>query len=219
MEPLGQIIKSAGFVAVFILILTGCATILPDTRSTPVKIVRDQVNPAVRQPAVAKPPIQISSTYRVKPGDALFVHIFDNQELSQNVIVGPDGWINYPLVGRLKLEGLSLDRIDHLLTARLEQSLLQPEVTVKLAEVARERIFVTGEVIAPGIFEITEQISVVQAISMAGGFTAFADRTKVIVYNPALARDARRVFNYKAFLADPGAYDFALRPGDTVIVQ
>lgn len=219
MMPLGQLNKTAGLFVFLFLGLTGCAAVSPGVGDVAGTGSVDRGRPAIGGAADAQPPIQPTATYRVKPGDTLFVHVFDNPDLSQNVIVGPDGRIFYPLAGGLKVKGLSLDTIDRLLTARLASSLLQPEVTVKLAELGRERVFVTGEVISPGVFDVTGQISVVQAISMAGGFTAFADRSNVIVYNPVRARNARRVFDYEAFLADPAAYDFALRPGDTVIVR
>lgn len=167
----------------------------------------------------ARPPIQRQGTYRVKPGDSLHIFVFDNPDMAQTVIVSPDGRINFPLVGNIRAEGKTLPAIDSILTARLRENILQPEVTVSLAQVALRRLYVTGEVIAPGVFETAEPISVVQAISMAGGFTVYANRTQIIVYNPARTKGARRFFNYNAFLVNPAAYDFVLRPGDTVIVQ
>jgi polysaccharide export outer membrane protein len=185
----------------------------PDTT-----IVNKEVLPASR-PNVENPPIRGTGTYRAKPGDSLFVFVFDNPDLTRTVIVAPDGSINYPLVGALNVQGLTFGAIDNLITERLARNILQPEVTVTLAEIAAEQIFVTGEVISPGVFDIKEQVSVVQAISMAGGFTAFAELSNIIVYNPARVNGARRVFNYEAFLADPSGFDIALSPGDTVIVQ
>ncbi|WP_456388782.1 polysaccharide biosynthesis/export family protein [Profundibacter sp.] len=184
-----------------------------------VQPIVDQDNLPVKPQTQPRPPIRHQGTYRVKPGDSLNVFVFDNPDLTQTVIVGPDGRFNYPLVGNVRAEGNSLPAIDNILTARLRENILQPEVTVTLSQVSARRLYVTGEVLSPGVFEITEQVSVVQAISMAGGFTAYANRTHIIIYNPAKTKGARRVFNYNAFLANPAAYDFGLRPGDTVIVQ
>lgn len=165
------------------------------------------------------PPVRQGGPYRVKAGDRLSVFVFDNPDLVQTVVVGPDGRFSFPLVGAVQAAGRSLNAIDATLTQRLAKNILLPEVSVTLEELSSRRIYVTGEVIAPGVFDVTEQISVVQAISMAGGFTAFADKSRITVYNPSRRTQARRVFNYTAFLANPTAYDFALRPGDTVIVQ
>lgn len=170
-------------------------------------------------PTAGSPPIRRQATYRIKPGDSLAIHVFDNPDLNQTVIVGPDGRFSFPLVGTVRAEGKSLAAVDAYLTERLRRNILEPQVAVTLSQVAPRRIYVTGEVLAPGSFDVSEPVSVVQAISMAGGFTAFADRRHILVYNPARSRNARRVFDYDAFLANPGAYDFALGPGDTVIVR
>lgn len=199
--------------------LSGCLKIAQQGPGVADAIIVDRESLISGRRNAAKPPIQQPGTYRVKPGDSLFVYVFDNPELTQTIVVGPDGRINYPLVGTIKAQGLTLGVIDKLLTDRLARNILQPEVTVTLAEIAAEQLFVTGEVVSPGVFDIKKPVSLVQAISMAGGFTAFADRSNVIVYNPARTVSPRRVFNYDAFLADPAGYDFALHPGDTVIVQ
>jgi hypothetical protein len=62
-------------------------------------------------------------------------------------------------------------------------------------------------------------ITLIQAVAMAGGFTAFAARDEIIIYNPARADGERRTFNYDRFVKTPGAPDIVLEPGDTVIVR
>ncbi|WP_425040542.1 polysaccharide biosynthesis/export family protein [Primorskyibacter sp. S187A] len=198
-----------------VVLLTACQLVAPEKSQT---MVSEQgTYNATSQDN--RPVLRRGGTYRVKPGDTLFVYVFDNPDLVQTVIVGPDGRFNYPLVGTVKAEGMTLNAIDSVLTRRLSQNILQPEVTVTLNEVASRRVFVTGEVISPGVFDVSEPVSVVQAISMAGGFTAFANRSQIIVYNPSRGADSRRSFDYEAFLRNPSGRDFALRPGDTVIVE
>ena len=60
--------------------------------------------------------------------------------------------------------------------------------------------------------------TLVQAITRAGGFTAFAKTEQILIYNPNTAGGARRIFNYKTFISDPKQQDILLKPGDTVIV-
>ncbi len=174
---------------------------------------------ALDEPAATTPPIGREATYRLRPGDRLTIFVFDNPDLSQIVTLGPDGRFAFPLVGTVTAEGMTLAGVGSVLTNRLRENVLEPDVTVTLSEVGLNRVYVIGEVVSPGAFDVAEPISLVQVLSLAGGFTAFARRGQIVVYNPSRpAGTARRSFDYQAFLANPGAYDIALRPGDTVIV-
>jgi polysaccharide export outer membrane protein len=189
-------------------LLASCALISP----APV------ARPAAIAPQDSGPPLTREASYRVRQGDRLNVFVFDNPDLAQTITVGPDGRTSFPLVGSFKAEGMTLAGVDAHLTGRLKENVLEPDVTVTLAELALSRIYVLGEVTAPGTFDISTPVSVVQALSMAGGFTAFARRDNIVVYNPTAPRFGRRGFDYDAFLANPAGSDFALGPGDTVIV-
>lgn len=157
--------------------------------------------------------------HRVGPGDVLNVFIFDNPQISRQVTVGPDGRFRYPLVGEVDAMGRTLGELEKTLVKRLGQNILFPQVSVSLAAPGGFRVFVSGEVLNPGVLTVNEPITLVQAVAMAGGFTAFAARDKIIVYNPARADGKRRSFDYDRFVNTPGAPDIVLEPGDTVIVR
>lgn len=157
--------------------------------------------------------------HRVGPGDVLNIFVFDNPQISQQVKVGPDGRFRYPLIGEVNAAGHTLGELEETLVQRLGQNILFPQVSVSLAEPGGFRVYVNGEVLSPGVLKVNEPITLVQAVAMAGGFTAFAARDEIIIYNPARADGKRRTFNYDHFVNTPGTPDIVLEPGDTVIVR
>lgn len=175
--------------------------------------------PAVPVVRDAGPTVPAKGTYRLQPGDTISVFVFDNSELSQNAVIAPDGRLNYPLAGTIQARGQTLNAIESILTQRFSKNIVSPQVSVSLVSMAPYRIFVTGEVIQPGAFDLSEPVTLVQALTLAGGFTAFAERSRILVYNPARRGNARRVFDYDRFISDPQAQDILLWPGDTIIVE
>ena len=193
------------------LALTGCETLDFPRETVIAAAPAPQVGPGRAS--------QTGGTYRLKPGDAVSVFIFDNPDISQGAVVGPDGRLSYPLAGSIQAEGKTLNEVGAILTSRFSETIVAPQVTVSLSEIKPYRIFVSGEVVQPGAFELQDPITLVQAVSLAGGFTAFADRSRVLLYNPRSKGGARRVFDYDRFLADPLGEDAFLQPGDTIIVH
>ncbi|HHH42920.1 MAG TPA: polysaccharide export protein [Gammaproteobacteria bacterium] len=153
------------------------------------------------------------------PGDVIRVFVWKNPELSQDISVSPDGYISYPLIGEIQAAGVTVGSLRKAIEREFRKHLKDPQVTVSLREVRSYNIFVTGEVMSPGLFQPTGAVTVVQAIAMAGGFTAFASRNNIIVYN-RFYRKSRLAFDYDGFIAGKsGADDFVLIPGDTIIVR
>jgi polysaccharide export outer membrane protein len=106
-----------------------------------------------------------------------------------------------------------------MLTDRLREHVRDPQVSVTLQDARSYRVYVIGEVLRPGEFEVKGPVGVVQAIAMAGGFTPFATRTNVVIVGRG-APERRRAFDYDAFVAgSAGARDLVLAPGDTVVVR
>lgn len=183
----------------------------------------DATGPVVRDQAtqIALAPAQLprtGGTQRLLPGDRINVFVFENPELSRDATIGPDGTFRYPLIGEVRAAGRTLRDLEATIRAGLTRNIVDPQVSVSLVQVRGYEIFVDGEVMQPGIFEIEAPVTLVQAVAMAGGFTAFARRDRILVYNPSDS-ERRFVFNYLAFLSAAGSTDIPLRPGDTVIVE
>lgn len=157
--------------------------------------------------------------FKLGAGDVLNVFIWKHKELSTPVTVRPDGMISYPLIGEIKAAGLTVKEIEDKLASLLKQHIQDPQVTVILEAAHSFRIYVLGEVMQPGVFQIKGPVTVLQAIAMAGGFTTFASRNKIFIYNPNTEGEDRLPFNYSSFVSGQDSHqNIVLRPGDTVIV-
>lgn len=166
------------------------------------------------------PSPQVDRDFRLGPGDVLSIFVWQWPDLSRSAPISPDGRLSYPLIGYVNAAGMTLDQLTGTIEMRLREHVREPQLTVTLDEVHSYRIFVTGEVIRPGMFELPGSTTVVQAIAMAGGFTPFASRDDVMVHGGTVDAPRRIEFDYDAFIdGDSNVNDIVLRPGDTVIVR
>lgn len=157
--------------------------------------------------------------FRLGAGDVLNVFIWKHKELSTLVTVRPDGKISYPLIGEIEARGLTLGEIEERINKLLKQHIQDPQVTVILEATHSFRIFVLGEVMQPGVFDLRGPVTVIQALAMARGLTTFASRNKIFIVNPSRNGEQRIPFNYSKFVqGEDNNQNVMLRPGDTVIV-
>lgn len=121
------------------------------------------------------------SNYKVVPGNVLSISVYEEEDLSLDVRVDSDGYITYPLLGRIKVEGLPIHELENHLTGLLEKDfLVNPQVTIFVEEFGK--VYVLGQVQKPGEYAITGNLSAVEAITLAGGLTKIAspNKTRVI---------------------------------------
>lgn len=114
----------------------------------------------------------------VGPGDIFDVRVYNEEDLSAEYRVEQDGTIDFPLVGRIEVAGLDPSAISNLIRDRLREGeyLVAPHVSVRVQEYNSRRISVIGAVREPGSYTIRSRMGVVEAVSLAGGFTALANR-------------------------------------------
>ena len=114
------------------------------------------------------------------PEDELEITVWKNQDLSRITIIRPDGLISMPLIGDIQAAGLTADALAQRITERLKQYFATtPAVSVIVKTTNSYSVYVLGEVVKPGKFQLKSYVTVLQAISMAGGFTAFASKNKL----------------------------------------
>jgi polysaccharide export outer membrane protein len=138
--------------------------------------------PAASAPTVTRsPPTGLSTrdsdapTYPLQAGDVLTVSVWKEQELQSDVLIRPDGGISFPLAGDLRAAGRSVDDVRADLETRLIKFIPEVVVTVSVKSVLGNRIYVIGKVMRPGDFALGRPTDVMQALSLAGGATPFAD--------------------------------------------
>jgi polysaccharide export outer membrane protein len=156
--------------------------------------------------------------YRIGPEDILRVSVWDNKELTLEVVVRPDGKISLPLIQDVQAEGLTASELSDVIHQKLLAFMKEPQVTVIITQVNAPKIFVIGNVAKPGPYPLRSDMSVLQALSLAGGFTPFASPKNIkIVRNFGGGKQEIRKINYFDII-DQGEGNYLLRSGDTIVV-
>jgi len=162
----------------------------------------------------------VDDDYVIGVEDVLFVSVWKNPDLSREVPVRPDGKITLPLIDDIKAIGLKPSELKEILTDKWKAYITAPEVSVIVTQVNSLKIYMVGEIPKPGVLVMKGPTRLLQAISQAGGFTQFADRSRIIVLrNGPSGGETRLEFNYRKIISgDRPAENIFLKPGDTVIV-
>jgi polysaccharide export outer membrane protein len=157
--------------------------------------------------------------YLLQPGDILLVSVWKEADLSGEVLVRPDGGITVPLAGQIEAAGHSVEDIRRVVDERLRKFIPHPEVTVVLKQSAGNQIFVIGKVNHPGQFPVNRPVDVMQALSLAGGFTPFAAVNSIRVLRRDGDQQRTLSFRYDDVVRGRSLQqNVMLRSGDTVIV-
>ena len=119
-----------------------------------------------------------SNDYIMTPGDQLQIYVLGHPDISSTranndsaYTVRPDGKLNFPLVGEIDVNGLTVFEFTSLLTKELSEYIINPKITVNVAKLGTTRVFVLGEVKNQGMHELTKSHRVLDALGAAGGFT------------------------------------------------
>jgi polysaccharide export outer membrane protein len=174
---------------------------------------------SVAVPAVAQEPARPDESYKILPGDVLQVSVWKEPDLQLELLVRPDGAVSFPLAGEMSTRNKSVSELQDELKDRLARFINEPVVTVSVKEVLGNKIYVIGQVNNPGEFVVNPQVDVLQALSMAGGTTAFADLDNIRILRRNRGVQTALSFNYKEVLRGRNlAQNVMLKSGDVVVV-
>jgi len=188
-------------------------------RATDSHARNDGQTPAVAGPATEAPAPEGIPEYAIGPGDVLALLVWKEPELTTDVTVRQDGRISVPLLGDLSASGLSPEQLSADLREKLGRFVEAPHVTVSVTQANSARFFIVGQVTAAGVFPLTGRITVLQALALAGGFTTFAKRDKILVIRDTTGEPEFIRVNYKKLEGGKDIREnILLRPGDTVVV-
>ena len=156
--------------------------------------------------------------YVVHAGDELEVYVWREAALSAEVQVRLDGKITVRLIGDVPAAGRSTMVIADEIERRMARFIAAPEVTVTLVRANGSRYYVVGNVVSIGVYPLIGETTVVQALAMAGGFSPFAKRDRIIIIHdrPGPANYSR--VDYRRLEKGDTATNYQLRPGDTIVV-
>jgi polysaccharide export outer membrane protein len=175
---------------------------------------------AEEPPRAAQPgALAVPGDYKIGPEDLLDVAVWNNTAISRAVPVRPDGKISLPLLNDVQAAGLTPMQLREALAKKLTDYMPTPEVSVIVKEVHSFKVSVLGEVKKAGQYELKSRTTVLDVIALAGGFTEFAARSRIVILRPNGTSVKRVSFNYnKAIAADAAPEDLFLQPGDVVVV-
>ena len=172
--------------------------------------------------------VQATPDYKIGPGDILSIIVWDHPELTTpagqyrsadqaGTVVTEDGTIYYPYVGALQVAGKTTRQVRDLLASRLSKFIEKVQLDVRMTAFRSKRVYVVGEVIKPGLQEVTDiPMTVLEAVNRAGGFGPEADHSRVLLTRKGTTYRVDIQAMYEAGATEQNAL---LEPGDILNVQ
>jgi polysaccharide export outer membrane protein len=159
------------------------------------------------------------TNYSIAPEDVLTIDVWKEPEISRTVPVRRDGKISLPLLNDLQAAGLTPTQLSSEIVEKLQATVVHPQVTVIVVQTSSQRIYILGQVNRGGAYPLVPDMTVVQALSVAGGFTPFANLKKIYVMRAENGEDKIFPINYKEVVnRHKSQQNIHLKPGDTIVV-
>ena len=157
--------------------------------------------------------------YLIQPGDVLQVSVWKEEGMDSQVVVRPDGRINFPLVGEAQASGSSVESLRKLITEKLKKYIPDPVVSVSIQQLSGNIVYVIGKVNRPGPFPMVRNVDVMQALSMAGGTSTYASLNNIKILRRENGKLKAIPFEYGD--VEKGKHleqNIVLQAGDVVVV-
>jgi len=171
--------------------------------------------------AIEESSLVVTSDYTIGPEDVLEITVWRNTDLSKVVSVRPDGRISLPLIGDVGAAGKTVVQLAEAISEKLKEFKENPQVSILVKEVNSYAIYVLGEVSKPGKYPLKSKTTLLQAITLASGFTPAAARNKIVVFRfgEQGGKDVKIKASYDdIIMGDESPQNVQLRPGDTIVV-
>jgi polysaccharide export outer membrane protein len=161
----------------------------------------------------------VPDDYKIGPEDMVRIDVWKEPDISRVIPVRPDGKISLPLLNDVQASGLTAMQLAANIRTALVKYITNPQVTVTITAVNSQRVFLTGEVGRVGALTLLPNMTVLQALTSAGGFTQFAKITKIYVLRVENGKQVQYPFNYKQVIK--GIHleqNILLQSGDLIVV-
>ena len=171
----------------------------------------------------ANPPANSSTSgggdYQIGPEDILDISVWREKDLQREVLVRPDGWLTFPLVGNVEAAGKTAQQLENEIRQRLRKFISDPVVTVTVKKIQGLKVFVMGRVGKPGEYMVGRYVDVLQALTLAGGLTPFAKEDKIKVLRKQGGKEIVIPFDYSEVKKGQRLeQNITLRSGDVIVV-
>lgn len=166
---------------------------------------------------------QQTQEYVIGAEDVLEVSVWKNPDLSREVTVRPDGKISLPLIGDIQAAGRTAETLRKAILEMVKKYQENAVVSIIVKNINSYKIYVLGEVVKPGLYTLKAKTTLLQAIALAGGFTQFASKNRIVVVRESVAdgKEKEKITVRFDDIVDPSKeWDMAmfLRSGDTIFV-
>jgi polysaccharide export outer membrane protein len=169
-------------------------------------------------PQAPKPATQDPS-YSIAPEDVLTIDVWKEPEISRTVPVRRDGKISLPLLDDVQAAGLTPTQLSSEIVEKLQATVVHPQVTVIVAQMSSQRVYILGQVNRGGAYPLVPEMKAMQALSIAGGFTPFANVKKIYVMRTENGEEKIFRINYKEVVSGhKSEQNIYLKAGDTIVV-
>lgn len=169
--------------------------------------------------AVSESPAVSPDGYKLRPGDMLQISVWKETDLQGEVLIRPDGGISFALAGELEAAGRTVAELTSMLEGKIRKFIPDAVVTVTVKAAGGNRIYVIGKVTRPGDFPLIGPIDVLQALTLAGGSTPFANTNGIRILRRDGTREIAIPFRYSDIEHGRRLYqNILLKNGDTVVV-
>lgn len=171
--------------------------------------------------AAEKSLLIVTPEYIIGPEDVLEITVWKNADLSKQVQVRPDGRISLPLLGDISAVAKTPTQLTEEISTGLRAYMENPTISIMIKDVQSYNIYVLGEVNKPGKFPLKSKTTLLQGITVAGGFTPMAARNKIVVFR--FTKDGEGQTKLKAsyddiVVRDGSSQNIELKPGDQIVV-
>src|SRR5215469_911320 len=177
--------------------------------------------PAASTPASASShvtPPHVDENYVIGPLDVLLINVWKEQALSGNILVRPDGMISMSLIGDIKAANLTPLQLADQISDKLKKYIQAPNVTVVISQIHSKVVYMLGEVGRKGPIEMTPEMRLLEAISIAGGTTDYANTKKIYILRNEDGKHLKIPVRYKEALKGNQSCNVQLKPNDTIVV-
>ncbi len=161
----------------------------------------------------------IDPDYKIGDLDVVRIDVWKEPDISRTIPVRPDGKISLPLLNDVQAAGLTAMQLAGSIRDGLTKYLTNPSVTVTITEINSRRVYITGDVMRTGAIPLLPNMTVLQALASAGGFTQFAKLKDIYVLRTENGQQVKYAFNYKeALKGQRPERNILLKPGDLIVV-
>lgn len=174
--------------------------------------------PAASATSYHTPSDNMSDAYVIGASDLLTVTVWKETTLSGSMLVRPDGMISMPLLGDVQASGLTTQQLSNQIATKLKRYIQDPSVSVLVTQIHSKVVYTLGEVSKKGPIEMTPGMTLLQAISCAGGLTDYANKGKIYILRNESGKQVKIPVRYKQALKGDSTLNLVMKAGDTIVV-